>query len=158
MKDNKGPKRRSPKRNTPTCKCQWCGTEYAPMQKTQRTCKKECWTKLMQSEKKQDPKWILKASLLNGIRRVVKSFNGVKGSSAIEYLGCDLDTFKSHIESLFTEGMDWSNHGMNGWHVDHIVPISSAESVEDVWRLNHYTNLQPLWAIDNLVKGSKTPT
>ena len=49
--------------------------------------------------------------------------------------------------------MSWENQGK--WHLDHIIPISSAKTEEDVIRLNHYTNFQPLWAEDNFKKGKK---
>ena len=49
--------------------------------------------------------------------------------------------------------MSWENQGK--WHIDHITPLSSAKTEEEVYRLCHYTNLQPLWAEDNLKKGSK---
>ena len=49
--------------------------------------------------------------------------------------------------------MKWDNHGK--WHIDHIIPLSSAETEEEVYNLCHYTNLQPLWGEDNLKKGKK---
>lgn len=49
--------------------------------------------------------------------------------------------------------MSLDNYG--DWHLDHILPISLAENEEDVIKLNHYTNFQPLWAIDNFKKGNK---
>jgi hypothetical protein len=52
--------------------------------------------------------------------------------------------------------MSWENHGE--WHIDHIVPLSSAITEEELRKLSHYTNLQPLWATDNLSKGSKNFT
>jgi len=58
-----------------------------------------------------------------------------------------------HFESLFTNGMCWNNMGQ--WHIDHIIPLSTAITEEDVIRLCHYTNLQPLWAEDNLKKSNK---
>ena len=76
-----------------------------------------------------------------------------KMSRTHEILGCDWKTFKRHIENQFQHGMTWDNHGE--WHYDHIIPISSAETEEDVYRLNHYTNFQPLWAEDNLRKSDK---
>jgi hypothetical protein len=78
-----------------------------------------------------------------------------KSMKTSDIIGCDWNTFKNHIESKFTEGMTWDNYGYYGWHYDHIIPISSAESEEDVIRLNHYTNFQPLWWDDNLQKSNK---
>ena len=68
-------------------------------------------------------------------------------------LGCTILEFKNYIESKFEKGMSLENHGE--WHLDHIIPISSAETKEDIIRLNHYTNFQPLWAVENIKKGNK---
>jgi hypothetical protein len=57
------------------------------------------------------------------------------------------------MESLFKEGMTWDNHGE--WHIDHIIPISSGKTEDEVVKLCHYTNLQPLWKTENLLKGDK---
>lgn len=76
-----------------------------------------------------------------------------KTTSTMAILGCDFETFKAHIESNFKEGMSWENR--SEWHIDHHVPLSSAKTKEDVMKLGHYTNLNPLWSIDNLKKGSK---
>jgi hypothetical protein len=51
--------------------------------------------------------------------------------------------------------MSWENYGFYGWHIDHIIPLCSAKNEEELKRLCHYTNLQPLWSTDNLSKGSK---
>lgn len=78
-----------------------------------------------------------------------------KSGSAIRNLGCSLEEFKKHMESQFKPGMNWDNHGQYGWHIDHIKPLASF-NLSDVNQLNeacHFTNLQPLWAKDNLVKG-----
>ena len=76
-----------------------------------------------------------------------------KKSSTKKLLGCEYETAFKHIEKQFTEGMTWDNHGE--WHIDHIVPLASAKTEEELMKLFHYTNLQPLWAKDNLTKGSK---
>jgi hypothetical protein len=70
-------------------------------------------------------------------------------------LGCSCDEAKLHIESLWVEGMSWINYGKYGWHIDHIIPLASAKTKEDMLPLFHYKNMQPLWAFDNLSKGSK---
>ena len=72
---------------------------------------------------------------------------GANKSSWIDNVGCTKDEFKAHIESQFVEGMTWDNWTVDGWHIDHIIPLAKGGT-------NHYTNLQPLWAIDNLSKGS----
>jgi len=61
------------------------------------------------------------------------------------------------MQSLFKEGMHWSNNTMHGWHIDHIKPISSFDltNPEQLKKCCHYSNLQPLWAIDNLIKSNK---
>jgi hypothetical protein len=68
-------------------------------------------------------------------------------------LGCSYEDFKLHIEAQFVSGMSWENR--SEWHLDHIIPVSSAINEDDLIRLNHYTNFQPLWAVDNLKKSNK---
>ena len=72
-------------------------------------------------------------------------------------LGCDLSDFKQYIESKFIDGMSWENHGRKGWHIDHIKPCASFDlsDPEQQKICFHYTNLQPLWAEDNLKKHCK---
>ena len=89
------------------------------------------------------------------VRQSIKNKNYTKKSKTFEILGIDCDGFLSHIESQFVEGMSWDNHGLYGWHVDHIIPVSSASNEEEIIKLNHYTNLRPLWAKENLQKGNK---
>ena len=78
-----------------------------------------------------------------------------KDTKTAKLLGADWQTVKSHIESQFKVGMCWSNR--DKWHIDHIVPVGLADTPEEVKKLCHYTNLQPLWAEENLKKGCKTP-
>jgi hypothetical protein len=74
-----------------------------------------------------------------------------------EFIGCSKLELKTHLESKFKDGMMWSNYGICGWHIDHIKPCSKFEfnNIEDIKNCFHYTNLQPLWAIDNIRKGNK---
>ena len=76
-----------------------------------------------------------------------------KNNNTENILGCSIEEFKHHLESQFTEGMILDNYGE--WHLDHIIPISSAKTEEEIIKLNHYTNFQPLWSEDNLKKGNK---
>lgn len=73
----------------------------------------------------------------------------------MEMIGCSPTDLKLHLENQFVDGMSWENYGHKGWHIDHIIPLSSAKTVKEVLTLNHYTNLQPLWATDNHKKGNK---
>ena len=76
-----------------------------------------------------------------------------KENNTIDLLGYSAIELKEHIESIFTEGMSWDNHGE--WHIDHIIPVSSFDKSEKMSVVNSLDNLQPLWAKDNLSKGSK---
>ena len=95
--------------------------------------------------------------LTNNTRTLIKqSFrrNGYsKNSKTFQILGCTFEEFKQHLENKFTEGMNWNNIGE--WHLDHIYPVSLAKDEEELIKLNHYTNFQPLWALDNIKKSNK---
>lgn len=75
--------------------------------------------------------------------------------SGVTLLGCSIDEALAYLESLFVDGMTWENQGYHGWHVDHVRPLNSFDLTdpEQVAAACHYTNLQPLWAKDNLRKG-----
>lgn len=79
-----------------------------------------------------------------------------KPTKTTDLIGCSPEEFKKYLESKFTEGMTWENRGLKGWHLDHIIPLSSAKTKEELEKLCHHTNIQPLWWQDNLKKGSKT--
>ena len=81
-----------------------------------------------------------------------------KTSSAITNLGCSVEYLKIHLESKFQPGMTWENWSHTGWHIDHISPLASAKSPEELIKLSHYSNLQPLWAVDNIKKSDKVIT
>jgi hypothetical protein len=80
-----------------------------------------------------------------------------KRGSAIQDLGCSVDFLKQHLEAQFQPGMTWDNYNMHGWHIDHIRPLASFDLTdpEQLRAACHYTNLQPLWAADNISKGAK---
>jgi len=86
------------------------------------------------------------------INKVMK-FN--RNKQSLEILGCSVKEFRNHIENKFQSGMSWENYGYYGWHIDHIIPLSSAKTEKEIYELCHYTNLQPLWAKENLKKSNK---
>ena len=94
----------------------------------------------------------------NNMRRRISIFlslNGItKKNKTFDIVGCSPQFLKEYLEQKFTEGMSWDLMGQH-IHIDHIIPLSSANTEEEVYKLCHYTNLQPLWAEDNLKKGSK---
>lgn len=93
----------------------------------------------------------------NNLRKRIGSFfkSKKKSKSTEKLLGCSYQEFIVYLENKFTDGMSWENYGLYGWHIDHIIPLSSASDIISLEKLCHYTNLQPLWAKDNLSKGDK---
>ncbi len=87
--------------------------------------------------------------------RISKLFRLKKVGSHIRDLGCSIPELKQHLESKFQSGMSWDNYGK--WHIDHIKPVCSfnLDNREQLLIAVNYTNLQPLWAIDNLKKAGK---
>lgn len=95
----------------------------------------------------------------NIARRAIKRVDGKKMDITVELLGCTPIEARKHIESQFTENMNWSNYGNGGWVIDHIRPIASFNNLKDNLdqqkQCCHYSNLQPLWEKYNLEKNSK---
>lgn len=110
------------------------------------------------SRKQEDMFFKIKSNLSSRLSDLIQ--NRGLGQRTVELLGCDKNVFLNHLESQFTEGMTWENYGLKGWHVDHIIPLSSFDltNEDEVKKACHYTNLQPLWWQDNLEKGNKIIT
>lgn len=108
-----------------------------------------------------DQNYRLKCSLRRRTRNVLKGNR--KNGKTLQLLGCTIEFLKQYLESKFLPGMTWENYGNpNGdhsdcWHIDHIKPCASFDlsDPEQQKICFHYTNLQPLWAIDNIKKGCK---
>lgn len=100
-----------------------------------------------------EPEYRLKKLLRRHSTRI-KNPNRKRGTS-VAYLGCTIAEARAYIERKWLPGMTWENHSIHGWHIDHIVPLVSFDFTDDeqVKIALHYTNLQPLWAKDNLRKG-----
>lgn len=95
----------------------------------------------------------LKADLRSRLNRAIRG--SYKSGSAVSDLGCSIEHLKKYLESKFLPGMTWGNRGQDGWHIDHIIPLSHFDlsDREQLKKACHYTNLQPMWAIDNIRKG-----
>jgi hypothetical protein len=91
----------------------------------------------------------IKHNLRNRIADLIKG-----KASASSSVGCNSIALRIHLQEQFKPGMSWDNYGTE-WHVDHIMPLAAAECEEHLIRLNHFSNLQPLWAKENMTKGAK---
>lgn len=109
------------------------------------------WRKRYQS----DPAFKLRCIVSRRIHHVLKDQNAIKSKRSLEYLGCTPHELKSYLEERFKDGMSWENYGQFGWHVDHIRPCASFDLNDEMQASQcfHYTNLQPMWWRDNIVKG-----
>jgi len=96
----------------------------------------------------------LKQNVRHRVREFLKQKNIKKNSKTFELVGCTPEFLKDYLETKFTKGMSWDLMGKY-IHIDHITPLSSANTDEEIYELCHYTNLQPLWAEDNLKKSNK---
>ena len=100
-----------------------------------------------------DPLFKLKEILRTRLSKAIT--RGQKDGSAVKDLGCSVEELKIHLESKFQPGMTWENYGE--WHIDHVVPLAKFDLLnrEELLKACNYTNLQPLWAIDNIKKRDK---
>lgn len=101
-------------------------------------------------DRKNDENFIIKEKIRSLIKDAFRRQGYDKTSRTQEILGCSYEEFKIYLESKFEPWMNWENKGLYngsfnyGWDIDHIIPISSATNEEELIKLNHYTNLQPL--------------
>jgi len=108
--------------------------------------------KLHAEKRKTDINFKLKQNVSRRIREVLTNFSLIKSERTIEYVGCNLQDLRVHLESTFKEGMTWENYGE--WHIDHIIPCSSWNLADkkELKMCFHYSNLQALWASENIHK------
>jgi hypothetical protein len=104
-------------------------------------------------ERRKNPLIRLKCNLRTLIGNRIRESGYTKKSKCFSIIGCTIDDLRLHLESKFQSGMSWQNYGQ--WHVDHKQPLAFAKTERELIGLFHYTNLQPLWAIDNIKKGAK---
>ena len=108
-------------------------------------------------KKKNDIQYKVAMKIRSRVFNAIKRQSVVKAVSTIVLLGCTTEEARKHLESQFLEGMSWGNHGIHGWHIDHIKPCASFDltDVEQQKECFNFNNMQPLWAFDNLSKGAK---
>ena len=118
---------------------------------------------LRQARLANDPNFRIRVTVAKRIYMAIKNISGKKAASSIELLGCDIPTARKFIESHWQKGMSWDNYGspkgdyMAGWHFDHHKPCDAFDLTDPKQQHEcfHYTNLRPLWALDNLKKHAK---
>lgn len=159
--------------------CKGCESAFTVRAHNKLCCSKACYQKLWVSENREKSRdytraWARKnrgqsaayarkrrechiystqARLGRRVREVIGSLDAVKSSNTFDMLGYTPQELTNHIERQFVKGMGWDNR--DKWHIDHIVPISTAKTIEDVIALNQLSNLRPLWAHENLSKSAK---
>ena len=118
--------------------------------KAYKEANKDKRNKAIKERKLIDPAFKLKESIKSLILKSFIRKDKKKTSFTESILGCTYQQFKERLESQFEPWMNWDNRGLYngtfnyGWDIDHIIPLDTAETIEDIIRLNHYTNLQPL--------------
>jgi hypothetical protein len=133
---------------------------YEKTKDTQKE-KKKIW--ILNNREKYNSYWTnrkkedIEFKLITDMRSRLSTYLSKKGLSkknkTFEIVGCSPLQLREHLEKQFVIGMTWNNRGE--WHIDHIIPLSSAKTEEELYKLFHYTNLQPLWAIENIKKSNK---
>jgi hypothetical protein len=113
----------------------------------------ELYKENLKERRATDPLFNLIERTRNMIGNCIREGGYTKKAKSYQILGCTFEQFHDHLANQFVEGMSWDNR--NEWHIDHIVPVSFATTEEELLLLNHYTNLRPLWARDNIAKSDK---
>ena len=122
--------------------------------KTYRINNRDKRNEFVKNKRLNNPIYRLTLIVRNRIRTFLKLKNLTKTNKTFNIIGCSPEFLKEHLEQQFTKGMSWDLMGKY-IHIDHIIPLSSAKTEEKIYELCHYTNLQPLWAKDNLRKSNK---
>ena len=149
------------KRNLTHRKCSVCKEwkEYKYWVKSKsgyhrcKSCNNKMIANSIRKRRKNDHIFQLQQNIRSRISYAFKRKKWNKSSKSQKLLGCDYETLKKHLEKQFQDGMTWENNKQDGWHIDHIIPLSIADNKHELEVLCHYTNLQPLWAKDNFSKS-----
>ena len=144
--------------------CKWCKSELEKIRnpdrrewnKQNKDKNKQYSLKYFQNQR-QDPLRKFQWTCNIGISRALTQ-GWYNDKQMKEWVGLTAIELKKYIQSQWVEGMNWENYGrkMRCWNIDHIIPPSSVSSKEEIIRLQHYTNLKPLWCSDNIRKRNIT--
>lgn len=116
---------------------------------------KDAWNETLRNKYKTDVNFKLRQKIRATLNSRLRPCGGVKRKSSLEMLGCSIPELRIHLESQFQSGMGWGNYGQ--WHIDHKKALATFDLtiLDQQLEACHYTNLQPLWAAQNLSKGKK---
>lgn len=135
-------------------RCKVCTQNYQAKHKLSR---KDFYDKYWRDYRRNRMKVDINFKLSSVLRRTIsRAVFRKRAGSAVTDLGCSLEELKNYLQSKFQPGMTWENHG--DWHIDHIFPLSKLDLTKrnDFLKACHYTNLQPLWARDNIIKSNRS--
>jgi len=135
--------------------CVECGTTFLRKGWGAKYCSEECQKRYKKRPTKKNIHRKIQKALMRRMYCAIKQQHSKKYQDTKTLTGCSVEYLKQHLESQFTEGMSWDNYGK--FHIDHILPCASFDlsKPSEQKKCFHYTNLQPLWAADNLSKGAK---
>lgn len=131
------------------CQCKKCHNVKTPLTEEQIKNRKE-YEKQYKKNKREDPLYVFQQSISSMIRKSFRRKNLNKKGKTNFILGCSYDEFLIYIESQFESWMTWENRGLYngtfnyGWDIDHKIPLSTAKTQDELIKLNHFSNLQPL--------------
>ena len=143
--------------------------KYAAKRNTQLTKGRKTWVENNPEKQQQarlrcerrlyatSTEYRLKHNLRTRVSAALRAQKAGKNWSLLDIVGCSTAELMAHLESQFLPGMTWDNWSVDGWHIDHIRPCASFDLTDEAQQREcfHYTNLQPLWAVDNLMKSDK---
>lgn len=156
-------------KGVPKCKhgvrkrnCKICGNKCKHGKLTKSICKQckrgTCPCHNKYRCKDHNPNQYFAFSIRKRLTVIWKRDKFTKSKKTFKLLGCDMVTFRAHIEKQFTEGMTWDNygHGSGKWQFDHVVPLLYGDpDQKTIEGRMHYTNIQPMWSHENAVKGNR---
>lgn len=130
--------------------------DYIKKYNNQNKEKINCQRRIIRNKRlMNDPLYKLTKNIRCRILVFLRQRGVTKRNKTFEIVGCTPQELRNHIESQFIEEMTWNNYGLYGWHIDHKIPLDNGKTEDEIYKLCHYSNLQPMWANENLKKSNK---